>query len=72
MIILKIVGLEQKFDDLLNVLSFCGLVLTGTSLIFKLCGLQEGDLLYFRIRKSMLQFYYVILQDICKYQQKKK
>ncbi|MCK4663584.1 MAG: SLATT domain-containing protein [Bacteroidales bacterium] len=40
-IILKIMGLEQEFDKLLSILSFCGLILTGTSLIFSLYNKED-------------------------------
>lgn len=41
LIVLKIIGLELRFDKLLSILSFCGLILTGASLVFSLYNKED-------------------------------
>ncbi|UOY06572.1 SLATT domain-containing protein [Muricauda sp. SCSIO 64092] len=41
LIILQIIGLEFEYENLLSVLSFCGIVLTGASLILELYNKED-------------------------------
>jgi len=40
-IILQVIGLEGNYQKLLNILSYCGLLLTGTSLIFAMYNKED-------------------------------
>lgn len=60
-LILKIVGLEQGYEKLLSVLSFVGLMLTGTSLIFSL--FNKLDTSEIRINHRLVAEEYKALRD---------
>ena len=60
-IILQVVGLEMQYTNLLRILSFCGMVLTGTSLIFQM--FSNTDICEIKYQHKMLAENYKSLRD---------
>ena len=60
-IVLKIVGLEQEYDKLLSILSFCGLILTGASLVISLY--NKEDISEIKCQHRNIAEEYKILRD---------
>jgi len=70
LLILQIIGLEQKWQFLLNILSFVGLLLTGASLIFELFNKDDyiQEMYYHRTYaekyKSLRDEYMSLIEEI--------
>jgi len=60
-LILDIIGLELENDQLLDVLSYCGLLLTGASLIFQLFNKQ--DINEIKVQHKNIAEEYKVLRD---------
>lgn len=60
-IILQVIGLELKYDKLLRVLSFCGMILTGAGLVFELY--NKEDISEIKCQHRNVAEEYKILRD---------
>jgi len=56
LLILQIVGLEQKYQPLIHIVAFVGLVLTGASLVFELINKEDLSILMYQ-QKSTAEKY---------------
>ncbi len=70
LLILQIIGLENGYDKLINVLAFVGLVLTGASLVFELINKEDLSILMYQHKdtaekyKSLRDKYMSLIEEV--------
>lgn len=61
LLILQVIGLENSYKSLINIVAFIGLVLTGSSLVFELINKEDLSILMYQHRNTAEK--YKILRD---------
>ncbi len=70
LLILQIVGLEQKYQPLLHIVAFVGLILTGASLVFELINKEDLSILMYQQKnaaekyKALRDKYMALLEEV--------
>lgn len=62
LLILQVIGFENNYKTLINIVAFVGLVLTGSSLVFELINKEDLSILMFQ-HKSIAEKYKVLRDE---------